>query len=122
MAYRSRSSNSSLRRGRDRRPAAPSTRELPLPCSHGTLRGQAPVLLPSGASDILPRVRIELGPVSASSARSWIDNARRVLAGVRRAAGRLPITLPDDVGRAFEDYLDQWEDVTQRHDVFAWSA
>ena len=67
-------------------------------------------------------VRIELGPVPASSARAWIDNGRSVLAGVRRAGPRLPVELPEDVGKAFDDYLDQWEDVARRDEVFTWSA
>jgi CheY-like chemotaxis protein len=73
---------------------------------------------PSG--NIRP-VHLDIGPVDSASARAWIDNARAVLAGVRRAGEDLPLELPDDVGVAFDRYLDAWEAAARGDDVFLWS-
>lgn len=67
-------------------------------------------------------MRVDLGPVASASVLSWIDNARAVLAGVRRAGDRLPVELPDDVEASFLSYLAQWEEEARRADPFVWSA
>jgi hypothetical protein len=63
-------------------------------------------------------VRIELGPVSGASARSWIGYAREVIA-TRRAHD--DETLPADLRAGFEVYLDEWE-AAARGGELRWEA
>ncbi len=65
---------------------------------------------------------VEIGPVPSASVRSWVDNARAVLRGVRSARDPLPVEIPEDVADAFTAYLDEWEDVARRVDPFMWAA
>jgi CheY-like chemotaxis protein len=67
-------------------------------------------------------MHLEVGPVDSASARAWVENARAVLAGVRRAGEELPRALPDDVGAAFDRYLDEWQAAAEADDVFRWSG
>jgi hypothetical protein len=59
-------------------------------------------------------MRVEIGPVEASSARAWIAFARDVI-GQRRAHDAQ--TLPGDVRAGFEAYLSEWEDAIEGDEV-----
>lgn len=67
-------------------------------------------------------MHLELGPVPSASVRSWVGNARAVLAGVRRAGDHLPVELPDDVEAAFIGYLDEWDERAAAIEPFVWAA
>src|SRR5687768_4562141 len=59
-----------------------------------------------------------VGPVSASSARTWAAASRRTLETVK---ARPDLGVPDDVVQAFEGYLDLWAPVMEG-DVFEWTG
>jgi hypothetical protein len=63
-------------------------------------------------------VKVELGPVSAASARAWIDFARAVIATRRPHDNE---TLPEDLRRGFAAYLDDWEAAAQGEEM-RWEA
>ena len=67
-------------------------------------------------------MRLSIGPLPATSARIWIENARIVLDGVRKAGDALPVELPAEIEAAFLAYLDEWDAIAQQGDVFEWSA
>lgn len=65
-------------------------------------------------------IRIEIGPVSAVSARAWLDVARPHMKSIRELRRELPFQLPDDVADVFEFYLDEWAQVASGQDRFHW--
>ena len=64
-------------------------------------------------------MHIEVGPVSAASARAWIAYATETLALLRRLpAQQLPAPALD----AFASLLEEWRPVAQRDEPFRWSS
>jgi CheY-like chemotaxis protein len=80
------------------------------------------MIMPPGRIGQCGGVQISFGPVPAESARVWVENARVVLDGVRRAGDELPVELPPEIESAFRSYLDEWDAVATREDPFEWSA
>jgi hypothetical protein len=78
--------------------------------------GATPRCLP--ATPRLDEMRVEIGPVEASSARAWIAFAREVLAQRRAHDAE---TLPDDVRDGFEGYLAEWE-AAARGEQLRWES
>jgi hypothetical protein len=54
-------------------------------------------------------VRLQIGPVSATSVRAWVGYAREALAEVLGDPGTDDIWIPQDTVTTFEHYLDEWE-------------
>lgn len=65
-------------------------------------------------------MRVHLGPVASSSTRMWVAYARTVLA---QSLSRDPgASLPEEVVRSFEGYLDQWEAAAADGDELVWEG
>lgn len=81
----------------------------------------APRAIPEAlpATPRLETMRVEIGPVEASSARAWIAFARDVLSPRRAHDAE---TLPDDVRAGFEAYLAEWEAAAARSDQLRWES
>jgi hypothetical protein len=67
-------------------------------------------------------VRVQVGPVPASSVMMWVAYARTVLAQSITGSPDFPLRLDADVLRLFEQYLDEWEDLAERQAVFRWET
>ena len=65
-----------------------------------------------------PLVTMTVGPVSASSARTWAAASRRTLETIKT---RPDLEVPDDVVQAFEAYLDLWAPAMEG-DIFEWTG
>lgn len=67
----------------------------------------------------MERVRVQVGPLPATSARAFLPYARSVLDAI--ASGRVDagVTLDPDIGAAFDVYLARWERAAE-HDPFVW--
>ncbi len=65
----------------------------------------------------VPFVAISIGPVSAESARIWLDGARQTMAVVR---SKEILGVPVPVMDAFDRYLDDWS-LELSGDVFLWT-
>ena len=64
-------------------------------------------------------MRIELGPVSAASARAWLDYATEMLAMLRaQPRPQIPGTALD----GFAALLDEWRPIAEGGDKFRWSS
>ncbi len=63
-------------------------------------------------------VHVEVGPVPARSARTWIPYAREV---IRHRRAHDPETLPEDVRDGFLFFLDRWEAAAGGEEL-RWSA
>jgi hypothetical protein len=64
-------------------------------------------------------MHIELGPVSAASARAWLNYATEMLA-VLRSHPRSEI--PKGALDGFVALLDEWRPIAERDDKFRWSS
>ncbi|MGE3620293.1 MAG: hypothetical protein AB7L84_07515 [Acidimicrobiia bacterium] len=62
---------------------------------------------------------IEVGPVPSRSVRAWVGYARTVIEQRRAHDAE---TLPEEIRREFERYLDAWERAAGRDDPVRWSA
>lgn len=67
------------------------------------------------------QIDIELGPLPAAAARTWVTNARAFVDALRSGAGGDEVKLPADVLDAFGDYLDSW-DAASDDSTFRWSG
>ncbi len=65
----------------------------------------------------VPFVAISIGPVSAKSARVWLEGARQTMAIVR---SRELLGVPEPVVDAFDRYLDEWS-LEMSGDEFFWT-
>jgi hypothetical protein len=67
-------------------------------------------------------VHVQVGPVPATSVTMWVAYARTVLAQSITGSPDFPLRLDPDVVRLFERYLDEWEDLAERHPDFRWET
>jgi hypothetical protein len=64
-------------------------------------------------------MHVEVGPVSAASARAWIAYATETLALLRTLpAQQLPAPALD----AFASLLEEWRPIAERDELFRWSS
>jgi len=62
-------------------------------------------------------VRVQIGPVSATSVTAWVGYARKALDETVDAPGGDGVWLPDDTVATFVHYLDEWEKAAAGVDV-----
>jgi hypothetical protein len=67
-------------------------------------------------------VRVEIGPVSATSVTAWVGYARKALDEVVGEPGSDGVWIPDDTMATFAGYLDQWEGAAKGVDEFQWAS
>jgi hypothetical protein len=67
-------------------------------------------------------VRVQIGPVSATSVTAWVGYARKSLEEVVGEPGGDGVWLPDDTMATFMSYLDQWENAANGVDEMRWEA
>src|SRR5262245_40120526 len=65
-------------------------------------------------------MRARLGPYPSEIVTTWCLFARKMLEEVTHEPGA--VHLDAGVRQTFESFLDEWEDVAGRSDVFEWSA
>lgn len=67
-------------------------------------------------------MRVQVGPLPSGGVGMWIAYARTVIAQVLAHPNQLGTALSPDVVEAFEQYLDQWDDVAARGPEFLWTT
>jgi hypothetical protein len=67
-------------------------------------------------------VRVQIGPVPATSVTAWVGYARKALDAVVDEPGGDGVWLPDDTIATFLRFLDDWERTAGRDDVFRWTS
>jgi hypothetical protein len=67
-------------------------------------------------------VRVQIGPVSATSVTAWVDFARTSLEEVVGQPGAEGVWLPDETVATFVHYLDEWEKAATGVDEMRWAA
>jgi len=65
-------------------------------------------------------VRVQIGPVPATSVTAWVGYARKALVGVVGEPGSDGVWLPDDTIQTFVRYLDAWEAAATGVDEMRW--
>ena len=65
-------------------------------------------------------VRVQIGPVSATSVTAWVGYARKALDAVVGEPGSDGVWLPDDTVATFVRYLDDWEAAASGVDEVRW--
>jgi hypothetical protein len=67
-------------------------------------------------------VRVQIGPVAATSVTAWVGYARKALDEVVSEPGGDGVWLPDDTVATFQHYVDEWERAATGVDEFRWEA
>lgn len=67
-------------------------------------------------------MRVQIGPVSATSVTAWVGYARKALDETVDAPGGDGVWLPDDTVATFVHYLDEWEKAAAGVDEVRWTA
>ncbi len=67
-------------------------------------------------------MRVQIGPVSATSVTAWVGYARKALDETVDAPGGDGVWLPDDTVATFVHYLDDWEKAAAGVDEVRWTA
>jgi hypothetical protein len=67
-------------------------------------------------------MRVEIGPVTASSVTAWVGYARKALDEVVGEPGSDGVWIPDDTVATFTSYLDKWERAAAGVDEVHWAA
>jgi hypothetical protein len=67
-------------------------------------------------------VRVQIGPVSATSVTAWVGFARKSLDEVADEPGGEGVWLPEDTVATFVRYLDGWETAAAGDDEMRWAA
>jgi hypothetical protein len=67
-------------------------------------------------------MRVQIGPVPASSVTAWVGYARKALDEVVGEPGSDGVWLPEDTVTTFVQYLDAWEEAAVGVDEVRWAA
>ena len=67
-------------------------------------------------------VRVQIGPVSATSVTAWVGYARKSLDEIVDEPGGEGVWLPDDTVDTFVHYLDEWEQAAAGVDEVRWAS
>ncbi len=67
-------------------------------------------------------MRVQIGPVPATSVTAWVGYARKALDEVVDEPGGDGVWLPDDTVATFVRYLDDWERTAGRDETFRWTS
>lgn len=67
-------------------------------------------------------MRVQIGPVSATSVRAWVGYARKALDEVVDVPGSDGVFLPDDTIATFVRYIDEWDQVAAEGPEFRWES
>lgn len=67
-------------------------------------------------------IEVRVGPVSATAARVWVANTRRIIDAVAAHPEVVGETIPEDVLDLFRSFLHQWDVLAQNTEEFRWVA